>query len=90
LQRAEWEAAHHREALVHTIDSLGHRMTPAIMKRDFVALVRRKTNAVVANARRKPIHVAVFLGAVTATGFALARLRQPARTPLSHDPYQVL
>jgi len=62
LQIAEREAAFHREALVRTVSSLEERLSPRALK-------RRVTRAV----RRQPLRVVAAIGAVTATGVAVAQ-----------------
>jgi hypothetical protein len=72
LQRAERDAAYHREALVRTVSILEARLSPA-------ALQRRMTRAI----RQRPLQAAAVVGAFTATSLAVAqalRLLQRART----------
>lgn len=62
LQRAEREAAYHREALVHVVTLLEERLSPA-------ALGRRVKIAV----RHQPFRLAAAVGALTVTGVAVAQ-----------------
>jgi membrane protein len=68
LQRAERDAARHREALVRTVSSLEDRLSPSAMKR-----------RVGRTLRRRPLQVAASVGAFTVTGFALAYLFRAER-----------
>jgi len=68
LQRAERDAARHREALVRTVSSLEGRLSPSAMKR-----------RVGRTLRRRPLQVAASVGAFTVTGFALAYLFRAER-----------
>lgn len=68
LEKAEREAARHREALVRTVSLLEQRLSPAALK-------RRATRAV----RRRPFRIAAAVGAFTVTGLALAQAVRAAR-----------
>jgi hypothetical protein len=62
LQRAERDAAYHREALVRTISILEARLSPS-------ALRRRMTHAI----RRRPLRAVAAISAVTATSLAVVQ-----------------
>jgi membrane protein len=74
LERAEREAAYHREALVDTVSILGGRLSPAAIK-------QRVSTAV----RRQPLRAATAVGAFTVTGFALVQLFRLRNASESQD-----
>lgn len=68
LQRAELDAAYHREALVQAVAALEERLSPTALKRRAVRAMRRQ-----------PLRVAAAIGAFTVTGLALAQAVRLAR-----------
>lgn len=72
LQRAEREAERHREALVHTVVTLEHRLRPSVIRRRVTRVVRNKAALLRRETRQHPVRVAAALGVAALTGVAVA------------------